>query len=473
MRFKLESRDLPLESGLQSEVTDLLMHSFPGLPATEVSSRFASYQYIITARRNNGALVGVLFVSRHESAERVYWGFRMNGVHSTVRNLGLLTKMSHLAISRHIIPDLVRNVFRFSNRKAFLGFARVCNPIAARTVAAGQVVEPQFQKGLPPSQWTRIAYREMKTLVPIKELDVETGLCLGSAEEHGILPNTVVTDKDSAFMQNWKRTVPSGSELVLVFRLDFSTLLVVSLNSMRKSIKKSAGQMLGFCRSLVVLLFSLWAAALISLVAPIKLNLARRISKFWAQSCLRLFGIRYVIIGNVPYGASHRVFAAQHTSLVDTFLYPAILPIDTAYFAKAELKKLPLLSLAYRRLGHRFLERSRGHKELRDFKKKPHLLSAEHSYFIHPQGTRFDEDVVDQLKVGAAVVAKQTKLAIQPVLSRGGAVLWKRGRLWPEPGVIEVMFPEEIAAGEVESLSPKELTRTLKNRMEAALGRRD
>ena len=223
---------LPVDAAQTQAVTALLLTSFPGMAEAELTDRFAAYSHLVLAH-DAGVLVGALFLSRHAAARRVYWGYRMNGVATNLRAKGVLTGLSWTAMVRAMLPDY----FRHGRGQEFVCFARVCNPIAAKTMAA-MPFEPDFPAGLPPSAWGRSVYEDLKEVAGLSTLDPATGLCPDSAHEHGIAPEIRLSAHAPAFYHAWAATVPAGSELVIIFRLGLRPLARAAAAQVAKTLSR-------------------------------------------------------------------------------------------------------------------------------------------------------------------------------------------------------------------------------------------
>ena len=223
-------------------------------------------------------------------------------------------------------------------------------------------------------------------------------------------------------------------------------------------------------------LFTLMSTALI-LIILIALTyfsrpLALSLSRLWSRVILRLLGCTYNVIGRENLPLSGAIIAAQHTSLLDTFIYPALLPSKTIYYAKSELKKVPILGLALRRLGHQFVDRGKGSAQLNTLREDALTFPDDVTLFIHPQGTRRADEELGALKVGVAVLAQATGLPIIPVISRGGSPLWGRGDFSPRSGHVQVTILPPIDVNGAHERTPRALTDELALYMQSEIERR-
>jgi 1-acyl-sn-glycerol-3-phosphate acyltransferase len=457
--MKIACHPLPMPPQLEAGVRAVLDESFPGLPESEIQSRFRGYDYVVLCRRGE-AVVGVLFMSRKESGNRILWGFRMTGMRAAWRSRGLSTRMSRKAFWSLVVPDLLEA----GRERELVGFARVCSPIAARIACGGQRFEPDFVHGRAPTAWARDVYQDIKAAHDIPALDPATGLCLDAAREHGIHPAAAAKaeTEDARFFRQWRQSVPEGSELVMVFPLSWRTVWDYVTTNAKKIMQRKLSAVPRVAGVLGALLVTIVCSLLMVCASVVSARLARTLVRSWGWACLRLMRIRVEVEHGERLTGAAAVYAAQHTSLLDTFVYPALLPVDTLYIAKSELARLPLLSFAYRRLGYLFVDRSGGASALLSLERAASEAAPGHSFFVHPQGTRRADGEIGPLKSGVVALAKAAALPIVPISSAGGDALWPRGRLAPRPGTIRITIQPAVTRDEVQGLERRELLEKLR-----------
>ena len=158
----------------------------------------------------------------------------------------------------------------------------------------------------------------------------------------------------------------------------------------------------------------------------------------WGKGFLRCFGVRLAVHGRKLLPAEGLIVAASHHSLLDTFIYPAILDPKSCYVAKSELARIPLFATAFRLLGNVFVERGGDKSSRETLLRHVEALPPGFSVFIHPEGTRGLEGKVRPMKAGIVHLACQTRQAIIPMVCLGGARLWPRGVDLPSRGNVSI-----------------------------------
>ena len=174
---------------------------------------------------------------------------------------------------------------------------------------------------------------------------------------------------------------------------------------------------------------------------------ARTIMPVWGRGVLLCFGTRLSVSGLELLPSSNYIAAVSHHSLLDTFIYPAILSPETCYIAKHELSKLPIFSRAFRLLGNAFVRRGDGMTALSELMRHTQGLPPQHTVFIHPEGTRGPEGSARPLKLGVVCLACETQKPVVPIVSVGGQRMWPRGVSLPDPGHVLIHIGQPIATG--------------------------
>ena len=171
---------------------------------------------------------------------------------------------------------------------------------------------------------------------------------------------------------------------------------------------------------------------------------ARSIMPVWGKGVLLCFGTRLSVTGQENLPSGNFIAAVSHHSLLDTFIYPAILPPETCYVAKSELSRLPIFSRAFRLMGNTFVHRGKGMGALSKLIRHVQSLPPHHTVFIHPEGTRGPEGNARPLKPGIVYLACETHKSVVPIVSLGGDRMWPKGVPLPNPGHISIHVGQPI-----------------------------
>ncbi|MEI8027478.1 MAG: lysophospholipid acyltransferase family protein [Pseudomonadota bacterium] len=387
----------------------------------------------------------------------------MNGVLEEYRCNRILLRMGWKAIMKFVLPDFVSHLFRLSKRpkKEIVCYARICNPIAAKAFTRSKQFEPNFLSEKPLSEWAKNVYLDLINYSEINGLDPKTGLCLNSAHEHGIKPQISLNQTHSQFYRSWNKLVPQGSELVLVFPFHFKFMGQCIGDQALKLKNFAKMSLIKSMKGLSFGILLLAACMSILLAATFSINTAHVFLRTWSRFLLKTLGCTLKLEGSLPKNLSGYIVAAQHTSLLDTFIYPSILPPRTLYFAKKELRHTPIFGFLLARLGYLFVERDSAISSLKLMENVGMRSKSTDIFFIHPQGTRRPDGTIGTLKSGLAVLAKSSRLPIVPITSEGGSGLWPKGKWLPHSGTVRISIFPEISEESVNQKTTRELTKLL------------
>lgn len=153
-------------------------------------------------------------------------------------------------------------------------------------------------------------------------------------------------------------------------------------------------------------------------------------------------GIRIVVEGLEHVDRTGRyLVVANHQSLFDIPVCMAVIPVETKYFAKKELARIPFFGAMFYFFDHVLVDRTskRGAvRSLHDAKKRLERWSL----VIFPEGTRSLDGKVHSFKTGGLALAAEAGVPILPVAIRGTGVVLPKGENAVRPGTVHVkVFP--------------------------------
>ena len=129
------------------------------------------------------------------------------------------------------------------------------------------------------------------------------------------------------------------------------------------------------------------------------------------------------------------IIIANHTSLLDTFIYPLILPNNTIYVAKKEIQKNIFISKSIKKRYCFFIDRKRPVESLLKLNHFLEINKNNQPLFLHPQGTRDDHGNTPS-KRGFQLLKKYSGRKVLKLESSSQDNLWLKGQLFPRPGSI-------------------------------------
>ena len=186
----------------------------------------------------------------------------------------------------------------------------------------------------------------------------------------------------------------------------------------------------------------------------LKPEFAKTIAFYWLKGVVVLAriicGIRYELKGreNIPQEAA--IFACQHQSAWETFLFPTILQLPMMV-VKVELLRIPIFGDYLRYIGMAAIDRKAGISALNQITDKAKAaLAAGRNVLVFPEGTRIAPGARGKIQSGIAALYENCSAPIIPVTHNAG-LFWPKTSLIKKPGLVTVTFHPAL---------PKNLSKT-------------
>src|SRR5579864_5533920 len=160
-------------------------------------------------------------------------------------------------------------------------------------------------------------------------------------------------------------------------------------------------------------------ALLASLVAKTG-RTQHRIARVWARVCVRVSGARLIIRGSeylTQYPVA--VYAANHTSYMDTPVIFAALPFQFRILAKQELWSMPFIGWYLNRSGQIPVDSGNSRAALSSLGAGVKALRAGMPLFVFPEGSRTPDGDLQTFLSGAAFLAIRAQVPLIPVALSG------------------------------------------------------
>lgn len=172
-------------------------------------------------------------------------------------------------------------------------------------------------------------------------------------------------------------------------------------------------------------LFFLWTAGCGSLSLFISLfeksgRRQHRIARVWAQGCIVISGSRLTVRGaeNLHKHAV-AVYAANHTSYMDTPVVFATLPFQFRILAKKELWPIPFIGWHLNRSGQIPIDTVNTHATLSSLGAGVKALRAGMPLFVFPEGGRTPTGELQEFLSGAAFLSIRAQVPLIPIALSG------------------------------------------------------
>ena len=141
-----------------------------------------------------------------------------------------------------------------------------------------------------------------------------------------------------------------------------------------------------FIPTLLIVVVPIWLTNFIK--EPSGTEIFRRISKVWMQVFLTLIGCRLIVRGKENFVKGQQyIVASNHNSFMDVPLTTPFIPGPNKTIAKAELAKIPLFGIIYKR-GSILVDRKSERSRKESFSKMKAVLQMGMHMCIYPEGTR-------------------------------------------------------------------------------------
>jgi len=153
--------------------------------------------------------------------------------------------------------------------------------------------------------------------------------------------------------------------------------------------------------------------------------------KRWCKSSARGLHIDVDATGleNVPTDGAY-VYASNHQSLLDILVLGAVLPGDFKWAAKRELMNIPFLGWHLKLAGHVPVERGGGPRVAAEvIKRFTEVLKRGKPLLIFPEGTRSEDGVLKDFKMGGFYAAVRAGVPVVPVALEGAGHLMHKGAI--------------------------------------------
>jgi 1-acyl-sn-glycerol-3-phosphate acyltransferase len=190
---------------------------------------------------------------------------------------------------------------------------------------------------------------------------------------------------------------------------------------------------------------------------PVKQRLVQPLIRFWARTMLLLSFNKVTVLGleNIK-GLKAGVFAGNHQSMLDIFLYLGNIPINGGFLAKKQILFIPFIGQLAVLFGHIVIDRSNPKKSLASVERCIKAVKKGWSIFIYPEGTRTDNGEISVFKSGSLKIPMRTEAPVVPVTVSGVHKVLTKHTLRINKGHMVISFgkPMETKGLEVKDFKP-------------------
>jgi 1-acyl-sn-glycerol-3-phosphate acyltransferase len=185
---------------------------------------------------------------------------------------------------------------------------------------------------------------------------------------------------------------------------------------------------------------------------PKRTEIFRKISKVWIRIFFFLIGCRLKVVGKKNFKSGENyIITCNHNSFMDVPVATPFIPRANKTIAKAEMAKIPLFGLIYKR-GSVLVDRNDRKSREDSFKKMKNVLSMGMDMCIYPEGTRNKSELpLKDFHSGAFRLAIETRTNIIPALIFNTKKVLPPGQFYLHPAKMELHFLPSVKVSKTEN----------------------
>ncbi len=191
-----------------------------------------------------------------------------------------------------------------------------------------------------------------------------------------------------------------------------------------------------------------------------------RIAQAWARVCVAVSGARLTIDGTENLKKHPvAVYAANHTSYMDTPVIFANLPFQFRILAKKNLWSMPFIGWYLARSGQIAVDSDNPRAALTSLSAGVKALRAGMPLFVFPEGSRTPDGEIKDFMAGAAFLAIRAQVPVVPIALNGVYDLLPIHHSHFFPCDVDMMIGEPIETVGMTMRQTEELTQLVRNRI--------
>lgn len=178
----------------------------------------------------------------------------------------------------------------------------------------------------------------------------------------------------------------------------------------------------------------LGSALLFPFPRKVRVSLFSFVGKAWGKTTLFLGGFRFEVKNDTKLDPdAHYVFAGNHQSSLDIYIYYAFIKHPFPWVAKRSLFRIPFLGWAMSAMGHIPVDREESSGATASLKNAIKKIKAGTSIAIFPEGTRSPDGKLLPMKKGAFFMARLSRMSIVPITINGAHLAAPKGNFIFKP----------------------------------------
>ena len=194
-----------------------------------------------------------------------------------------------------------------------------------------------------------------------------------------------------------------------------------------------------------------------------------RLPRWWARSLLFTAGTRVVVHDEARMRTGEsRIFVSNHVSWFDVLALASRIQ-RFSFVSKAELVRVPVFGAAARAVNTVFIERDNRKAAFQSYDVATRKIREGLSVVVFPEGTRGESYALRRFKKGPFVLAIAAGVPVVPTIVHGAIHVLPKGSLWARAGQVDIHFLEPIPTEGMTYDDREALSRTVHERMAAAM----
>lgn len=194
-------------------------------------------------------------------------------------------------------------------------------------------------------------------------------------------------------------------------------------------------------------------------------KLVDKVTKIWANSLLKLAGVKVNVHGleNIPKDKTV-LFIGNHQGNFDIPIFISKIPTLKGFISKVEVEKIPGIATWMNHMNCVFMDRSSLRKSSEAIIKGIKILKGGHSLVIFPEGTRSKGDKMGEFKAGSFKLATKSKVPIVPVTISGSYKIMetnKKTRII-KPSTVDLYIHKPVETSNLSKEEQDELPKKVK-----------
>ena len=174
--------------------------------------------------------------------------------------------------------------------------------------------------------------------------------------------------------------------------------------------------------------------------------------------CMAVSGCKREVVGREKIPLDTPVmYAANHRGFYDIILMYTVVPTQTLFVSKIELKKFVCIAQWMYFLNCQFMDRGNIKQNLDTILKTIELAKDGYSVYISPEGTRNATDELLPFHEGSMKIATKAGIPIVPVVFTGTEEILEKHVPWIHKGPIRVEFGDPIYPDQLDKEEKKHL----------------